>query len=128
MNDGLGTTFSTTAVAGVRDVADLFSFLGINITSSGADGVGLFNSQCNTSGNPTCVIGSGRDANGDNDLQTGRPLITPAQGNLLISEENPGNGVPDDFEGAGELVFTFDQGGALNNVLLESITLSLIHI
>ena len=123
LNDGNGpTTFSTTAGSrATSTVSDLFALLGIDITASGAgaDGVGLFNSECNTRGNPNCVI----SRNGDNDLQTGtgRPA-TPLKGNLLINEENAGDGVPDDFEGDGDLVFTFDQGGAVNNVILESIT------
>ena len=121
LNDGNGaTTFGTTAAGGNSNVADLFAPIGIDITFSEADGVGLFNSLCDSPGQLQCSFGGGL---GDPDLATGPAFGTTPRDNLLINEENSGNGVPDDFGSGGDLAIIFDQGGAVNNVLIESITI-----
>lgn len=122
LGDGNGlTTFSTTSGAGgSSNVADLFSPIGIDITFTEADGVGLFNSLCDSPGQVACETGANN--NGDPDLATGPAFGTTPQGNLIINEENAGDSAPDDFASGGDLILTFDQGGLLNNVLLESIT------
>ena len=114
------------------DVGQLWSDIGITITgkSRNNDPLGIFNSNCKPH-NGTSVSGFSTpcgtsNANGDNDLATGKGSYggisydTDPQGNVLIFEENPGNGTPDDTARGGTIQFDFDRT-KLSSVKLESI-------
>ena len=119
------------------DVGSLFNSLGIDISTSGTNApLGVFNSNClpfNNDGTPgtsnngftqPCNINGGT---GDPDLATGQgsynniTFDTEPQGNLLILEENPGNGIPDDIGSGGSIIFDFDRS-ILSRVIVGDIT------
>lgn len=101
------------------EIGSLWSSLGINIeTANTSAPLGLFNTNCQPKGGTSlsgfttpCEVGS----DGDNDLATGIGSYgnisynTAPQGNALIFEENPGNGIPDDIAAGGKAFFLFDQ-------------------
>ncbi|MEO0947736.1 MAG: hypothetical protein AAFY11_06260 [Cyanobacteria bacterium J06641_5] len=132
-----GETFSTS----LGNIDRLFSANGVNLTAtpnSSSSTLGLFNSNCtpssggfNSAGTAPC--GTSR-SNGDDDLATGigfnpfgeQPVnginfnSTP-QGNLLIFEENRGNGTPDDSGAGGTFSFSFDRDVIQRAVLQEVV-------
>jgi hypothetical protein len=130
------------------DVGNLWSDIGITITGDPKRGnapLGLFNSNCKPYDDGvsldgfTQACGTSKD-NGDDDLATGQGFYneksngdftyggqnykygynTDPQGNVLIFEENPGNGTPDDTGIGGEIFFNFDRS-KLERVVIESI-------
>ena len=84
-------------------------------TEANSASLGLFNSNCTPKGGSSTsgftVSCAESNSLGDNDLATGVGSYknisynTEAQGNLLIFEENAGNGVADDTAGGGTFVF-----------------------
>lgn len=132
-----GETFSTS----LGNIDRLFNANGINLTAtpnSSSSTLGLFNSNCtpssggfNSAGTVAC--GTSR-SNGDDDLATGTGFnpfgeqavnginfdSTP-QGNLLIFEENRGNGTPDDSGSGGTFSFSFDRDIIQRAVLQEVV-------
>lgn len=136
-----GQTFSTAS----GNIGQLFNFNGISITAapnSSRSTLGLFNSNCvptggsNSAGTVACGTSN---SNGDNDLATGTGFnpagerdgadgavdginfnSTP-QGNLLIFEENPGNGTPDDSGRGGTFSFNLDRGFVQRAFLQEIV-------
>lgn len=127
--DGAGSNgFSTTA----DNIGDLWSSLGITITDNKSAPLGLFNSNCLPKGGVsndgfTAPCNTSR-RNGDPDLATGNGAYkgvtynTAPQGNVLILEENAGNGTPDDIASGGTIRFSF------NRALLSSVKLDQIGI
>lgn len=129
-----GTSGTETVSTTNGNVGDIYQQAGLTITGVGeaGDTVGLFNSNCvpaggssefgdsaNLPSNSPLLCGDG-GANGDNDLATGADgsydngnitYDTEPQGNLVIVEENPGNGQPDDFGGGGSITLTFEDNG-----------------
>ncbi|MEM8779087.1 MAG: PEP-CTERM sorting domain-containing protein [Cyanobacteria bacterium P01_G01_bin.49] len=102
------------------DVGSLWQSIGIDISGDSKAPLGLFQTECLPSGSGavsnngfTTPCESGGD--GDNDLATGdgqyKDIVydTIPQGNALIFEENPGNGVPDDIAKGGTITFDFDR-------------------
>ncbi|HHP7231474.1 MAG TPA: hypothetical protein ACFCUY_11530 [Xenococcaceae cyanobacterium] len=136
LSDGNGAqTYSTT----LNNIGDLWNPIGLDITIQNNKTLGLFNSECVPAGgsnsaaapaNIACDIAGTGD--GDPDLATGNGVNpngndpdvnfnTTPQGNLLIAEENVGNGIPDDGID-GDIIVTFDQN-ILSQVRLESVTI-----
>lgn len=114
-----GTEYSTE----LGNIGDIWSEYGITINALANDGIatnkaplGLFNSACKPKGG-TSYSGFTADCetgkHGDNDLATGKGSYknsrinydTLDQGNLLIFEENEGNGTPDDTARGGTFLF-----------------------
>lgn len=117
-----GTKYSTK----IGNIGDIWGEYGITINALANDGIaankaplGLFNSACKPKGGTSdsgftanCEIGR----HGDNDLATGKGSYknstinydTLDQGNLLIFEENEGNGTPDDTAKGGTFLFNID--------------------
>ena len=136
-----GQTFSTS----LGNVGQLFNTNGISITATpnaSSATLGLFNSNCvptggfNSAGTTPCGTSN---RNGDNDLATGigfNPngerdgtdgivdginFNTAPQGNLLIFEENAGNGTPDDSGRGGTFSFSFDRSFVQRAFLQEVV-------
>jgi hypothetical protein len=110
------------------DIGSLWSSIGITISTANTNApLGLFDSNClpkgGSSNNGFTVPCNVSSSLGDPDLATGSGSYggivydTPPQGNLLILEENPGNGMPDDDGKGGTIIFDF------NRNLLNSVTL-----
>lgn len=115
------------------DVGQLWADLGITITGSKSGGapLGLFNTNCVPKGGTSSsgfTVACEEGRHGDNDLATGKGSYgkisydTQPQGNALIFEENPGNGIPDDTSKGGEIRFDF------NRTLLSSVKIEKIGI
>jgi hypothetical protein len=113
------------------DIGSLWSSIGITISTANTNApLGLFDSNClpqgGTSHNGFTVPCNTSPSLGDPDLATGNGSYgsisynTPPQGNLLILEENPGNGIPDDTANGGTILFTFDRT-VLNSVKIGEI-------
>ncbi|MDB9525504.1 hypothetical protein PN498_05855 [Oscillatoria sp. CS-180] len=113
-----GTKFSTKK----GNIGSIWDDYGISITGLDKQGrrsnsapLGLFNSNCVARGGVSVNGFTGTCARngslGDNDLATGKGSYgnvtydTIAQGNLLIFEENKGNGTADDTSKGGTFVF-----------------------
>lgn len=114
------------------EIGDIWNSIGIDIRVEGtSQPLGLFNSNCLPSGGTsengfTTPCDDGQN-NGDPDLATGTGAYgsisydTPPQGNLLILEENPGDGRPDDSAGGGTIIFDFDENVVISVVLEELV-------
>jgi hypothetical protein len=126
------------------NVGDLWKDIGITITGNRNAPLGLFNSNCKPYDDGISLSGFTQACgtstqNGDDDLATGEGYYkevrngfeyngqdyryyynTDPQGNVLIFEENPGNGTPDDTSNGGEIFFNFDRS-KLERVVIESI-------
>lgn len=111
----------------IDNIGTIWEKHGITITGLNKSGtransasLGLFNSSCapkgGTSASGFTVSCAESDSLGDNDLATGIGSYkdisynTEAQGNLLIFEENAGNGIADDTAGGGTFVFDVADG------------------
>ena len=115
--DGAGQTINGVLYSTTEgNIGDIWKSYGITITGDPArrrtDPLGLFNSNCTTghAGNNNfdadrCEQRIDGTTYGDNDLATGSAFGTASQGNLLIFEENEGNGAPDDTIPGGEFYF-----------------------
>lgn len=77
--------------------------------------LGLFNSNCDGNGSKQFGVSC---TGGDPDLATGTAFGTDPQGLVLIIEENPGNGTPDDDARGGTISFDFLQAVTLNAITL----------
>lgn len=110
------TSYATTNA----NIGDIWQSIGLKITVSNSNQpLGLFNSECKpkggTSNNGFTTLCNSSSGNGDPDLATGDGKYgsitynTPLQGNLLILEETPGTGKPDDDGGGGTITFQFDE-------------------
>lgn len=120
--------FSTKA----GNIGDIWNSIGIDITVEGSGApLGLFDSECLANGG-TSANGFTRPCNlngrkGDPDLATGEGSYgkvsynTTPQGNLLILEENAGDGTPDDTGRGGTIKFNFDLDNILSSVKLDKI-------
>jgi len=127
------------------DVGNIWNSIGIDITATNTSApLGLFNSNClprfngvsdnvDTDGSGGPLLCNVNDSLGDPDLATGTGSYTTSggadavsydsepQGKLLILEENPGNGIPDDTSSGGTISFDFDPGIVLEAVLQEFV-------
>lgn len=110
----------------IGNIGEIWQAYGITITGLNKAGtesnsapLGLFNSNC-VAWEGTSASGFTSDCAqskslGDNDLATGEGSYenisynTEAQGNLLIFEENVGNGTPDDTGSGGTFKFEIDE-------------------
>lgn len=126
--DGAGQNgFSTTN----DNIGDIWSSIGITITDDSNAPLGLFNSNCvaagGTSANGFTTACNINNSLGDPDLATGTGSYgnisydSDPQGNLLIFEENAGNGTPDDTSSGGTIKFDFDLDNILSSVKLQEI-------
>ena len=114
------------------DIGSLWSSIGIDISTNVSAPLGLFQSNClpqgGTSNDGFTVPCNSSSSDGDPDLATGDGSYgsitynTPPQGNVLILEENPGNGEPDDDGGGGTITFDF------NRALLTSVKIGQIGL
>jgi len=118
------------------DVGSIWSSVGIDITALDTDApLGLFNSNCKPNGGVsdngfTAPCNTSNSA-GDPDLATGGGSYvldgdtitynTEPQGNLLILEENPGDGIPDDMVRGGTISFDLNEKIVLDAVLQEFV-------
>lgn len=127
-NDLDPMTLDTHAQGNRVDIGSLWSSIGIDISTADTTApLGLFNSNClpqgGTSANGFTVPCNTSPGDGDPDLATGQGSYgnisydTEPQGNLLILEENPGNGIPDDTATGGTIIFDFDR------TVLASVTI-----
>ncbi|MGD1904879.1 MAG: hypothetical protein ACFB0C_02660 [Leptolyngbyaceae cyanobacterium] len=123
--DSAGGQYGYGTLAGSFDaISTIWEDDGIFITTDPkgrrTDPLGLFNSNCNPdrhAATDPCEQKIGGKWKGDPDLATGTLFGTSPQGNLLIFEENPGDGAPDDTKHGG--VITFDVSS--KNWFLEEI-------
>ncbi|MEO1239582.1 MAG: VPLPA-CTERM sorting domain-containing protein [Pseudomonadota bacterium] len=77
--------------------------------------LGLFNSNCDGNGSTQFGVACTGD---DPDLATGTAFGTDPQALVLIIEENPGNGTPDDDRRGGTISFNFAQAVVMNAITL----------
>lgn len=100
------------------DISDIWSPIGIDLRVEGSSKpLGLFNSNCDVNETFFGVKCTG----GDPDLATGPEFGTDPRGNLLIIEENPGNGAPDDDRRGGTIVFDFNEEIIISAILQEIV-------
>ena len=140
LTDSVGAQLFSTSVNTQEDpngnIGRLLAPLGLNITETNGGTIGLFNSECiplggsNPTAEPDNVACNVSGSLGDPDLATGevtfnegetdeRTISTVPRGNLLIVEENVGDGTPDDAVG-GNILVSFDQT-ILDQVRLQSV-------
>lgn len=114
------------------EIGDIWNSIGIDIGVENTNQpLGLFNSNClpfgGTSENGFTTPCDDGQNSGDPDLATGTGSYdsisydTPPQGNLLILEENPGDGRPDDSASGGTIIFDFDENIVISAVLEELV-------
>ncbi|MEM9709435.1 MAG: VPLPA-CTERM sorting domain-containing protein [Pseudomonadota bacterium] len=93
-------------------------FGGLLTLDGNGDTLALFNSNCNGNGSTEFGVAC---TGGDPDLASGSAFGTAPQGLVLIIEENPGDGVPDDDARGGDI--TFDFLGAMRLVSMSFLDL-----
>ncbi len=101
------------------DIADGTTFGGLVSVDGNGDPLGLFNSNCDGNGSTQFGVACTGD---DPDLATGTEFGTDPQGLVLIFEENPGDGIPDDD------LFPSNTSGTVTFSFLEAVTLNSITL
>lgn len=110
-----GTSPHTPNIGGTP-IGDLWLDFGIKITVTGSDPLGLFDSHDNfttvstSTGDPDLLTGTDVEVNTGGTRKTTAANGEEPLGNLLIIEETPGNGIPDDTGGGGIVRFELDNG------------------
>ena len=135
LTDSVGAQLFSTSEGSAGNIGQLFTPLGLTITEGDGGRIGLFDSQCipldgansaaaagvfcNDNDSSTTGDGDPDLATGDVTFSDGREISTSPRGNLLIVEENNGDGVADDAVG-GDILVSFDQT-ILDQVRLQSV-------